>query len=221
MFQALKRIMPWSSTAPPEPEKIPDWHWTHDQWVLEQYYTQLLFVPDNMKLGGKYHGVLKDIAIGVEPKNPSVYTHNKFLAFKQDLGEFSNVIVMPGDYEPSGFITKGTAPEAAKIRGELWSVDAYRIYLLDKFKQNGVQYTRQRVRITYPFREVTVNRKRIPLPNISPHCFTTVTAWMYVGIPKYWDSRIGGPLAKAMDPHKHSPPRQWIGEFYDFNVKNN
>jgi gamma-glutamylcyclotransferase (GGCT)/AIG2-like uncharacterized protein YtfP len=220
MLQALKNLMPWSTAAPPVPEVIPDWHWTHDQWVLEQYSAQLIFVPDNMKKGGKYHGVLKDIAFGDDPRNPSVYTHSKFLAYKQDLGEFSNAIIMPGDYMPSGFITKGMAPEPAKIRGELWSVDAYRIYLLDKFKQNGVQFVRQRVRITYPFRQVTTNRKQIPLPVISPHCFVTITAWMYVGIPRYWDSRIGGPLAKAMDTYTHSPPRHGIGEFYDFSIKN-
>lgn len=215
MLQALKELV-WPS-GPSVPAELPDWHWTHDQWKLEQYHTQLLFVPDNMKVGGKYHNVLKELVPGEEPRNPSCYTHAKFLAFKQDLGEFSNAVIIAGDFKPSGFITNGSAPDPAVVQGELYSVEASKLYLLDKHKRNGVQFVRQRVKITYPWRYVSWGKEN-KMPKISPHCFITIVAWMYVGVPTYWDSRIGGVFAKPLPLFEHEPPRPWIGEFYRFDV---
>lgn len=195
--------------------ELPDWHWTKDQWVLEQHLTQLLFVPDAMRTGGKNHELLKSITPGGEPSNPSCYTHVKFLGYKRDLGEHSDALIMPGDFQPSGFIAR--PPPPSKVQGELYSVYAGQIYLLDKLKQNGVMFTRQRVKITYPWRYVSYGREH-PLPKITPHCFVTIVAWMYVGVPRYWDPLIGGVLAKPLNLYEHDPPRPWVGEYYRFDV---
>jgi len=221
MLQALKQLLPWRRSTPEVQEPV-DWAWTHDTHIIEQYATQLLFVPDNMKKGFTNHVVLEEYLIGDEPHNDKVYTHNKFLAYRQDLGPTrSNAIIMPGDYVPSGFVTKGTAPNPAKIQGELYSVNSFKMYLLDKYKQNGVQFSRQRVRVTYPFRYVSKKTGSCVPPTISPHGFKTIAAWMYVGIPSYWDNRIGGVFAQPLTLHEHDPPRAWIGEFYRFDVKDN
>lgn len=217
MFQAVRRL--WGSDPPPElKQKLkPDWSWTPDQVFLEQFQRQLMFVADDLKRGGKNHDVLMDICPIGSPINPYVYTHNKYLAYKQDLGrdpetkrDLSTAIVMPADYNPTGHLFQ--PPDPAPVQGELYALDSFRIYLLDKHMQNGVKYARIRTRITYPFREA--DNYRTNNPKISPHCFTTITAWMYVGIPSYWDPMIGGVMAKPIQLHKHDEPRHYVGEFY-------
>lgn len=217
MLETLTKYLPWRSGDPLPLREKPDWAWTPDQAILEQYYEQLLFVPDDMKEGGKHHDLLQDICWG-GPKNPSVYTHNKFLAFRRDLGDYSTALVMPSDYKPEGFFMNQEPPTPARVQGELYSVQANRIYLLDKHKQNGVQFARQRVKITYPWRYVSYGKVH-PIPKISSHSFITIVAWMYVALPRYWDPMIGGVFAKPLPLMEHDTPRPWIGEFYKFEPK--
>lgn len=226
MFDAAVRTFrSWNrSEAKSLPQEVhPDWHWTPDQWKLEQYFEQNFFIPNEMKTGGRYHNLVRDITPGALPLNPIVYTHNQFLAFEQDLGKDENgriiksPIFMPADYEPSGYIESTRQKQLGKIQGEVYSVCANKIYLLDKHMLNTVRYVRQRVRITYPWRYVSYGKDH-PLPKISPHSFKTTVAWMYVGVPKYWDPLIGGVFAKAMPLYEHETPRPWIGEFYKFDV---
>lgn len=214
---------------PVVPESVPevrrDWDWTPDQLVLEQYAHQLLFVPDELKVDDLHPSELPDddplkgVSCGII--NSSCYTHANFLAYERDIGKdkegrmLKRPIIMPGDFEPSGgFINR--PPPPAKVRGELHLVWANRLYLLDKYKENGVKFVRHRIKFNYPWRYVThhVDSK---LPYISHHCFTTKVAWMYVGVPKYWGPLVGGILAKPMQLHEHEgKPRPWIGEYYDF-----
>lgn len=207
------------------PSKLQDWAWTPDQAVLEQYAHQLVFIPDELMVGDTHPADLEEDhplhGITCRVVNPSCYTHSKFLAYGRDLGKDSegnpliHPVIMPGDYQPSSFLRD--PPEPAKVRGELHSCYANRIYLLDKYKQNGVRrYSRHRVKITYPFRNVRYDRMN-PLPDITHHGFTTIVAWMYVGIPSYWDAYIGGVMAQPMPLYTHEgKPRPWIGEFFDF-----
>lgn len=216
MFPALKRLV-WGNGPPQEQQaQINDWDNTTDQWFLEQFARQLVFVADDLRVGGKNHQVIMDLSPVGRAINPSVYTHNKYLAYKQDLGkDHSTAIVMPADYVPSGHIFN--PPDPAPVQGELYAVDAFRMYLLDKHMQNGVKYRRVRTRITYPFRDV--KNYRTNNPKVSPHRFITITAWMYVGIPRYWDPLIGGVLAKPLPLHKHDEPRHYVGEFYKLDFK--
>ncbi len=212
MLEALKF---WGKPATPVQRPVFDWDWTPDQTKLEQFFQQLLFVADDMKIGGKNHDLLMEITPTKTPENPVVYTHNKFLCYKQDLGKHhSTAILMPPEYQQSGFVNDWDRPYPCKVRGELYAVQSNKLYLLDKHMQNGVKFVRQRVRISYPWRYVAYGKEH-PLPKISPHSYTDrITAWAYIGVPHYWDPNIGGVLAKAMTPVSHADPRPWIGEFY-------
>ena len=211
MFQALRKLLPGSTPPASGPH---DWDFTKDQWVLEQFIQQLLFIPKGME------DLIQDIPeeddVFVKEINDSVYTDANFLAYKWDVGadrEYS--LVMPGDFKPSGFFGNGTPPPPARVRGSLHLVWADKMFYLDKAQQNGVKYVRQRIRVIYPYRQVTYS-KTSPIPTISNHCFKMITAWVYVGVPAYWDDRIGGVFAQPLHLHKHQTPRPWIGEFYDF-----
>lgn len=213
IMQSLRSRFRKEATEPVEPEH-PDWHWTNDQWVLEQYLTQLLFVPDAMKEGGKFHEDLLARTYDEKCHNPSCYTDKQFHAYKRDMQEHSDAIILPGDFKASNFVFN--PPEASRIQGELYSVKAGELYLLDKLRLNGVQFIRQRVKIMYPFRYVTYSKKN-PNPEISPHGFKTCVAWMYVGLPSYWDPLIGGVLCKPLNLFEHDPPRLWIGKYFRFD----
>src|SRR5947208_1013247 len=88
--------------------QYPDWHWTKDQYILEQYFHQLMFIPDDMMVGARNQGILKDISCKV--MNPIVYTHNKFLAYQMEIGKTEKdepiyrPIILPSEYTPSNFL---------------------------------------------------------------------------------------------------------------------
>lgn len=213
MLQAVRRFFS-GSTPEPQAQDPPDWAWTPDQWVLEQYIQQLLFIPNGMQY---IMDIPDEDELFIKEVSPSVYTDAHFLAYKRDRGkDLSSALVMPGDYKPSGHLTNGTPPGPAKVRGTLHLVWSHKLYLLDKEMQNGVQFSRQRVRIIYPWRYVSYGKKN-PIPNISHHGFKVITGWMYVGVPSYWDDRIGGLFAQPLNTYEHEGrPRPWIGEFYDY-----
>lgn len=224
MLQTVKRILrPHKEIQDPVPIVHPDWHWTKDQYILEQFFHQLMFIPDDMMVGGQNHEILQEVSVGIV--NPTVYTHNKFLAYQLHVGVDDNgkdifrPIFMPPEYKPSNFIRSELVTHPGKIRGELHLVWSNKIYLLDKFRQNGVQFARHRVKITYPWRYVQYGKNH-PIPKISAHSYNDkIVAHMYVGIPTYWDPLVGGIFAKPMQLVEHEQPRPWVGEFYKFDTK--
>lgn len=194
-----------------EPELQPfDWRKPHtpDWWRLEQFETQLVFIPDEVKTNGKYHDFIEDEGLMI---NPSCYTHEMMTFWLKDLGESSYPIPLPGDFRPEGFVRWPI--EAAPIQGELWLLNPNQIYSLDIHKGNTVRFNRERVLIKYPYRGV---RNVGPNPKITPHCFKLVTAWMYKGLTHYWADQVGGIFTSQMDLHEHDVPRDWIRKFYKF-----
>lgn len=214
MLKTLRKLLP-GSKEPVAQQDPPDWAFTKDQWVLEQFIQQLIFIPRGME--DLVQDIPEEDEVFVKEINPSVYSDANFLAYKWDLGpdrEYS--LIMPGDFKPSGFFTHGSVPGPAKVHGSLHLVWAGKMYFLDKHLMNGVKYVRQRIRVIYPWRYVQYGKKN-PIPHISHHGFKIVTAWTYVGVPSYWDSRIGGVFAQPLHLYTHEgKPRPWIGEFYDF-----
>lgn len=220
MFQTLKKLLPGSQPALKDPALVlkyqsPDWAFTHDQWVLEQFIQQLLFIPKGME--DLIQDIPEEDEVFVKEITDSCYTDANFLAYKWDVGEHRQYsLVMPGDFKPSGFFGNGTVPPPAKVRGSLHLVWANKMFYLDNAHMNGVRYVRQRIRVIYPWRFVKYGSKH-PIPEIGSHGFKIITAWIYVGVPTYWDDRIGGVFAQPLHLYVHEgKPRPWIGEFYDF-----
>lgn len=194
-------------------------HMTPDNWKLEQYIRQLVFVPCDMKKGGNNHHLIKDFING--PSYEDAYTSKEYTFWKKDLGGHSFPIVLPGDYRPDSFLgpPEMVEPiESAPIKGELYFIPGSHVKELDKHRVNGVQFTRDRVNIRIPYRTVAFNKER-PLPVISDHqFFSTVQAWMYVGVKDYWNPQIGGIFKSQMDLYEHDKPRVWIKRFYQFRT---
>jgi len=200
-------------------EAAVSWHrqniLTPDIWKLEQSQFQNIFIPDDMMMGNINNHLIADAAReGTKPTHPACFTLEQFTMFEKDLGEHSFPIPMPKDYEPSGYFR--VRPRPAKIKGQLYTIFSQRIKKLDIHRQNGVQFQRIRTLIHLPHRQVKFSKER-PLPEISREYFRSVEAWMYVGIPSYWDDMIGDLLQiRECDQYSLDNPKIWLENYYKF-----
>jgi hypothetical protein len=124
-------------------------------------------------------------------------------------------------------------PPIAKIKGEVYKVRPQQFHLeLDRYRQNTVEYRRERVRLIVPYRKVEFLRDHNLDPSFgvqeafsrsdytgssvktSEEVVAIIRAWMYIGEPKYWD-----PLISAYD-YGHietfrAKNRRWLQEYYN------
>jgi hypothetical protein len=110
---------------------------------------------------------------------------------------------------------------------------------LDTHMQNGVQFRRKRVEILYPYRDhamVELGQEEIlkDLPSgsittkpeqgvrhyVSDERMVRLWAFMYVGVPNYWDELIDGGFAFTQIPTKSSD-RPGRKDYYQFNKRMN
>lgn len=216
MFKALRKHFSEIKAAELDAEAA-EWaaqcDQTPDNWRLEQFIRQLIFVPDDMKKGGKNHDLIEEAING--PVHLDVYTADQYTFWLKDLGGHSFPVVLPGSYRPDAYTI--VPVEAAPIKGELYFIRPSQFILLDKHKQNGVQFRRERVSIRIPYRTVKYGPHDV-LPKISQHMFVTTPAWMYVGVTEYWDPMIGGVFKGQMDLYEHDTKRVWMEKYYKFDV---
>jgi hypothetical protein len=190
---------------------------TPDLWYLQQHARQLVFIGDEFKAGKSKH----DLLGGQEPFHPSAYTLDPYRVFLKDMGDRSFPLPFEKDvdFELYGWYES----EVARFRGELYALPSQLIWkVLDIQKENGLQFTRKRVSITLPWREIRFNddpnaETWSKIPTISKDHLRTVRAWMYVARPEYWDDYIGVSLGtRPVDLFQHNTPRVWIDRYYKF-----
>lgn len=222
MYQAAKKFF--------FPEDKPlveamEWHkkcsLTPDIWKLEQSMFQLIFIPDDMMRGRQNNHLIADAGFNGEvPVHPACFTLERFTFWKKDLGLESYGIPLPKEHIPTNWLR--VRPTPAKIKGQLYAILSPRIIKLDIHRQNGLQFRRVRQKITLPYNQVKYNTKPdgelwSKLPVISPEYIYTVEAWMYVGIPEYWDNLIGDMFQVRECPKfELDIPKFWIEEYYKF-----
>jgi len=186
---------------------------TPDIWKLEQSMFQLVFIPDDLMRGMQNNHLIADASRdGEVPVHPACFTLEKFTFWKKDLGVNSFGIPMEKGFEPTNWLR--VRPNPAKIKGQLYAILSPRIKKLDIHRQNGLQFNRVRTRISLPFNQVTYSKTN-PLPNISQEYLRTIEAWMYVGIPEYWDNLIGDMFTvRECNQFELDQPKFWIDERY-------
>lgn len=158
-----------------------DEHKTPDIAHLEQYHWQLLFVYDSMMLRHPKNELLGGEAI----KLANAYSVDNFSLWRKKLGLESYPIPVTKQFSFAPF---------CRIKGELWAVRPYRYIEIDKLKNNGVHFRRERVRVIIPYRAVTVVSsypetldKETVLSDERVHI---IKAWMHVGNYGYWSELI-------------------------------
>lgn len=214
MFTALKRfITPNSLMDIPTVDLGGDF--TPDWWKLEQFERQLLFVDGTLMSGQANDFMVKEFSHVPMPIHPTVYTHADYTFWMKDLGRQSFPVMLPENYRPTGFVRWPIEP--LRVRGELWAIrpQAFKKYI-DEHMQNGVRYTRVRIKITLPYREIGWSKDK-PLVKLSEYKTAVREAWAYVGIPEYWDPLIGGVFSGSQVlPRELDDHRPYVNQFYRF-----
>lgn len=167
---------------------------TPDIAELEQKPRHHFFVYDEMMVDNRKYDFLKEHSITMA----EAFTRDKFHTWKKDLG----VASFPIAFETDGFV-----PDAVRIKGELMLIASSHIPTLDKYKQNGVEFVRKRIRLVIPY--VTVEHTGDGPVKKTRH--TLVTAWMYVGVKAYWDTVMSGYRYSRLKVHDFpgSPLKQY------------
>lgn len=228
LTQAIRTIVPSYGYSQPAREEflaeLERTKFTPDIAVLEEYEWQAIFVTDELKKKFLKHDLLgpdKDYCFPAFTQKAYHYWQSNQPwegAIPFECSQLRNHIV--------GW------PPIGKIKGEVYLIRPQAFLDIDAYKQNTVQYVRDRIRLVVPFRRIEW-RKDIydkafgPLePNghfpvdyngkatlTTPEHTYTVRAWFYSGKPEYWD-----PIITAYDYGHvetfHSNNRRWADTYY-------
>lgn len=223
--------------------KLPDaaWLWeashetqyTPDIATLESYKYQIVFVVDEFKRGFPAHELISSgrcVSLG------RAYTRDPFLCWKKPDGANSFPIPIIATDETVSVVP--WFPRPSKIKGELYAISSSTMRKLDTHRKNGVQFTRQRVRLTYPYRqlkrneyifppswefisktELAMHMAEFPEQTLTEFLYHHPSAWMYIGRTTYWEHQFGETAydcklgkIKIFEPRKEG----FIGQYYDF-----
>lgn len=216
----LAKVFPKLFGVPNLPSKHEvDWlnesvRYSPDLSKLEQYEFQLLFSPDETQRGYPQYPLIEDSAFVCHAFTQKLYNY-----WQQRDGQ-----LIPLEANAPAVVKY--FPPNLRIKGEVHAIRPYQFRELDTWKQNTVQYRRQRVKLLVPFREVIVgdyfdeDGKELPLclqgkkGVTGPEQVHVIRAWMYVGIDSYWD-----PLLSPFNFHAvqhHESRRKWLKEYYSY-----
>jgi hypothetical protein len=187
----------------------------NQEWLKKNNTTE--FTPDLYKLEGNVGHVLfeygdmhnrtiKDFCLPLP-----AYTVDKYTMLKSRSTPFINPLVLS--------TSVNTTAERARLKGRMYFAELPNLIDLDNQKQNGVQFTRERVKLmSYALEET---RKETLRPII-------FTAWMYLGIKTYWEPQLQWDTdfygsSKRNERSRNFIPvrtikddRQWLGSYYDY-----
>jgi hypothetical protein len=179
--------------------------YTPDISRLEEQEYHLLFVCDELKKDHAKHDLLGMDAEYLFP----AYTRSVYQFWQSDDPTVSPVPMKSGD---KASIVR-YFPKPAKIKGELYAVRSQQFLLLDNYKQNTVEFRRQKIMVIVPYRTVVWLKDHSLDPAFGPlvnaiqgerytgkSIKTTkekvhlLRVWMYIGRSKHWN-----PLLTAYD----------------------
>jgi gamma-glutamylcyclotransferase (GGCT)/AIG2-like uncharacterized protein YtfP len=177
---------------------------TPDMWNMERRQFQLLFVYDEMMNGHRQHNLISEHSVGVA----TAFSQEKFILWRKNLGKESYPIPLTKRY---------TSVPPARIKGELYAVSSPQYKELDKYKVNGVHFIRVRMNVDIPYRQLVKTRQDQGTVLLEEK-IQTIRAWMYVGVPSFWDDMIdSGYLFSPV--RSYTPNREWLGNYYYFSCK--
>lgn len=172
--------------------------YTPDMWLLDKCPKWNVFVYSNEQTGHPQHKLLE----GAERRGIA-YTATNFAVWRKNLGKESFAVALDNSWAPpkdQGW-DKPKLATLNRLRGEVFTVPKHIILsVLDKNKQNTVQFIRRRVSLIVRYK-LTIDdtppsfEKRTQTPKYIPQGLSgpyesIVTAWMYVGNPAYWNDQI-------------------------------
>lgn len=224
MFEAAKRLLVGDSHY----YNLPSSHWfdfardnakySPDIAKLEEYDFQLFFACDETQTKHVKHNLIEDGSY-ICP----AFSQKGFNYWQPEAPFLPPVPMAAENYSNP----MGNMPPVAKIKGQLHAIRPYQFLLLDNYKENGVQFRRERIRLLVPFRSVEFLKDRYNLPErieriseeggktigITKEAIVIIRAWMYIGVPEYWDKLISAFDYKSVQTYT-AKNRRWCHEYY-------
>lgn len=191
---------------------------TPDAWSLFQKPAHLMFIYDEMKQGHWRHWLIKnnlDERLDRSSFHCQGFTADGYHLWKMKKGNHSQAIPLPSMKNGSNFGKQdGWNPGHLRIRGELYHVRTDVILELDKCKMNELQFIRKQVNVIVPY-HIESSSGWKSLTKVMAH-----RAFMYVGIPEYWNDLLdGGALFSPVQSYDPIPSGPIKNEYYDFTPK--
>lgn len=233
LMKALRRFVPFSDVNA-FGVSFPSVHearWLTDQsryspdlGYLEQSEFQLLFSCDDTRVGYERYSLVSDsVTLG------TAYTQETFSYWLQEFQTKDGVERIPIPMRQQNAPSIRYFPPALKVKGELIAVRPYQFQGLDDYKRNREQFRRQRVNVLVPYR-TRVDEHGAALHGIEvpealrgkghifdlPEKVHVIRAWMYVGIPGYWDNLFDAGFRGFKTVNYYESRRAWLKEYYDF-----
>lgn len=189
--------------------------YTPDVATLELHAWQLFFACDETQPGHHKASILGEY----QYKMPG-FTQQSFNYWDSQI-PFNPPVPM----EASGFRNAmPNYPNIAKIKGQILLVRPQALIDLDNYREQGVQFERRKVRIIVPYRALKriFDHPDLPTADIEWEAngigltferVCTIRAWMYIGIPKYWDKMISA-FDWTSVPIYNAKNRNWCKEYY-------
>lgn len=238
MRAALKKLVGWEDVPEYQLSSIPSLQYlqstpiqthTPDIAYLNQREHQLVFICDGMQHRLPDHASIEAYTGGVWP----AFTEAPFSLWHRR--EDDNVIPLPYMNE----FKRLTAP----IKGQLIRMLTPRLIKLDEDKQNGIQFNRVRVdlsvphRLSWPTRDregirYLFNKRDVVKHGYAPPThhhendesfvmvtrYSTVKAWMYLGVPNYWKDQLDGGFA-FKPVTRFTPNNKKLTPYYMFTIQ--
>ena len=173
---------------------------TWDMPKLEQCAHQPVFIYNQMK---RRHRSFAMIEPWSEFRGRAFTANENWIMWKKKLGKGTFPIAMRIEH---------TMVPTARIAGELYLINSYRIKDLDEFMSNGVEFRRKQVQVLVPYaRKTYVHGDPVDIQAVAK-----VSAWMYIGRYKYWEEFLDA--GYHFKPCSRYSPKGFVlqGQYYDF-----
>lgn len=189
--------------------------YTPDIAVLEQHEWQLYFACDETQIGH-----MKYDLVGENQYKLPGFTQQSFNYWQP-----SDPFNPPVPLEATGYRNvMPNYPDIAKIKGQVLAIRPQAFLGLDIYKENGVQYERKKVRLIVPYRSIRRVSDHPGLPTVDIEFerdglgltfehVCVIRAWMYVGIPEYWDKVISSYTHSSVQTY-NAKNRPWCKTYY-------
>jgi len=196
--------------------------YTPDIAKLEQYAFQLYFACDETQEGQSQYKLIEDGAYVCPAFTQSSFNYwQPNIPWEPPIPMLSKEIIKPLPFYP----------DIAKIKGQVYAIRPKCFLELDKYKLNGVKYQRNRVRLLVPYRSLKFIKDLSNIPDdiefVSPEGhvgrsvekIVVIRAWMYTGIPEYWDKLISAFDYGSVQTYQ-SKNRAWCRTYYQVRGAN-
>jgi hypothetical protein len=206
-----RKHLPAPSNLAELPKKIKEkLDFTPDYWELAQHEKQLLFAYSKLAQPEAF------------PSMAHAYTFDRFQFWEKEMKDakaqlpYTMKVPFP-DKKPIVDFNRetrrswgGVVPK--RIEGRIIALRPKDFLVLDKLRENGVQFYRRRVRLVVPYFEYQRREQEGTTMNSCESKVTIIRAWMYIGVKGYW----GTDLKYTQDMREVSQVEtiEKIGEYY-------